>query len=366
MVHDLIPSLLLPRFTLSSRSIMDQIPPLDDTFGAALIGVLVSSMLYGVSCSQVFYYFNHYSKKDGPWTKAVVIATLVSDSIHQALICHTIYSYLVKSYTRPQQLGELVWSILVEVLFNGITALLVQTFFAVRIWKFSHRNIFIAGTLAMFIIGEFVSVIIYVAKSVHMTTFVQLTALRPLSMTINVLAVAGDVLITIVFCVLLNKARNSLQRSNTMINLLIAFSVQTGMLTSLCAAASLISISVSPDTFVYICFYFLMGRLYCNSLLATLNVRNAIRGRGHGDLGISLREISDSGTSTVDNQKEIDVKAEAVGYIPGAETEGYLTDGDAHDHDRCPPVAQSKPTTDSRTVETEPEPEHGRERGESV
>lgn len=347
---------------------MDQIPPLDNTFGAALIGVLVASMLYGVSCSQVFYYFNNYSKKDGPLTKAVVIATLTSDSIHQALICHTIYSYLVKSYTRPQQLGEIVWSLIVEVIFNGITALIVQTFFAVRIWKFSHRNVPIAAALGTFILGEFVTVIVYVAKSVHMTTFAELGTLKPLSMTVNVLAVAGDVLITIVFCILLNRARNSLQRSNTMINLLIAFSVQTGMLTSLCAIGSLISISVSPDTFIYICFYFLLGRLYCNSLLATLNVRNAIRGKGHGDLGISLREISDSGTSTVDNDnhKESDIKAEAVGYIPGAESEGYLTDGDAHDHDRCPPVAQSIPGTDSRTVETEPEPEHGRERGESV
>lgn len=282
---------------------MDQIPPLDNTFGAVLVGVLVASVLYGVSCSQVFYYFNHYSKKDGPGTKAVVIAAWISDTIHQILISHTIYIYLVKSYSRPAQLGEIVWSLIVEVIFNGITALFVQSFFAVRIWKFSHRNVLVTATLSIFILGEFASVLIYIAKAIHMTTFVELATLKPFSMTINVLAVAGDVLITVTFCILLNQARNSLRRSNTMINLLIAFSVQTGMLTSLCAIASLVSISVSPDTFIYICFYFLIGRLYCNSLLATLNVRNAIRGKGHGDLGISLREISESNTSTVDNHK---------------------------------------------------------------
>lgn len=77
---------------------------------------------------------------------------------------------------------------------------------------------------------------------------------------------------------------------------------------------------MSPDTFIYVCFYFLLGRctyewvwsgggtliilpVYCNSLLATLNVRNAIRERGHNDLGISLRQLSDSNNSTVDNHK---------------------------------------------------------------
>jgi hypothetical protein len=81
-------------------------------------------------------------------------------------------------------------------------------------------------------------------------------------------------------------------------------------------------ITVWPNTFIYICFYFLLGRctyegvelegfalifssciVYCNSLLATLNVRNMIREKGHGDLGISLRQLSDSNGSTVDNHK---------------------------------------------------------------
>ena len=45
--------------------------------------------------------------------------------------------------------------------------------------------------------------------------------------------------------------------------------------------------------------------VYCNSLLATLNVRKAIRGKGHNDLGISLRPIGDSGTSSADQPKVV-------------------------------------------------------------
>ncbi|KAF5379624.1 hypothetical protein D9757_009222 [Collybiopsis confluens] len=46
---------------------------------------------------------------------------------------------------------------------------------------------------------------------------------------------------------------------------------------SLCAVASLISILAAPNTFIYISFFFSIGRLYTNSLLATLNARKMIR-----------------------------------------------------------------------------------------
>jgi len=284
---------------------MSQLPALDNTLGAAYIGVVLAAVLYGVSCSQVFYYFRHYSKQDGWGTKAVVIATLVSDTVHQGLISHTVYTYVITYYYSPQQLSYIVRSLLVEVLFNATTALLVQTFFAIRIWKFSGRNLPITATLAIVIVAGFVSTVVFAANALSLTTFVELGTLKPLSMAVNALAVAGDVLITVVFCTLLHRARSNLKRSNTMVNMLIAFSVQTGMLTSLCAIGSLVSIVLSPNTFIYIGFYFLLGRLYCNSLLATLNVRKAIRGRGHDNLGISLGPIEGSNPSISDNHKVV-------------------------------------------------------------
>ena len=50
-------------------------------------------------------------------------------------------------------------------------------------------------------------------------------------------------------------------------------------------------------------FLFLFFSVYCNSLLGTLNVREAIRQRGHNDLAISLRPIDYSNPSTSDNHK---------------------------------------------------------------
>ncbi|KAE9392051.1 hypothetical protein BT96DRAFT_924959 [Gymnopus androsaceus JB14] len=55
------------------------------------------------------------------------------------------------------------------------------------------------------------------------------------------------------------------------------FCLATGLLTTVCAICSLVSISVWPNTFVYIGFYVVLARLYVNSFLATLNAREKLR-----------------------------------------------------------------------------------------
>jgi len=123
------------------------------------------------------------------------------------------------------------------------------------------------------VVGAFVSVIIYVAKAYKIPTFVGLSQIKAESISVNVLGAATDLLIAGTLCTLLNFSRTGFQRSDAIINRLIIFSVNTGLLTSLCALASLISILVAGNTFVYIAFFFCLGRLYTNSLLATLNAR---------------------------------------------------------------------------------------------
>jgi hypothetical protein len=133
-------------------------------------------------------------------------------------------------------------------------------------------------------------------------------------MSVNAVAAAGDVLITVFLCTFLQRSRTGFHQSDTLINKLMVFSVNTGLLTSICAVMSLISVCktsqmarnfvpdpdaaqilVWSDTFIYAAFYFCLGRrmcnvanhavhelkvmfsVYCNSLLATLNVRKSIR-----------------------------------------------------------------------------------------
>ncbi|KAF7982623.1 hypothetical protein HWV62_27041 [Athelia sp. TMB] len=317
---------------------MSQLPALDNTMGATLIGVIVAAALWGVACVQVYVYYSTYPKD--PWhLKTLVAAVLISDTVHQILISHSIYTYLVTNFGNDVELGNIVWSILVEVLFSGITGLLVQSFLAFRVYKFSNRNVYITGLVALLVIGEFskhpafiyqtsfeddvglqspscvsLSESIphipmltdlrsdYTIKAFHIKTYVALTALKGPSMTINAIGAAGDVLIALVLCTMLQKSRTGFKRSDTMITKLvillrpvqqrnlnylqILFSVNTGLLTSICAVASLVSILAAPTTFIYIAFFFNM--VYSNTLMATLNARRAIRTGGTSDEVMSI------------------------------------------------------------------------------
>jgi len=136
---------------------------------------------------------------------------------------------------------------------------------------------------------------IYAIKGIRFTQLADLGSLKALSLSVNALAAAGDVLLAIILSLLLHTSRTGFKGSDTMITMLITFTINTGALTSICAIASLITVSsiisfdipcitaitnqitVLPAAFVYILFYFAIGRLYCNSLLATLNARKAIR-----------------------------------------------------------------------------------------
>jgi len=272
--------------------------------------------LHGVSCIQAWYYFTH---QNDTWPiKSLVSAVMIFDTIHQALISHTVYTYLITNFGNYPSLEKLVWSILVEVIFNGLTAFLVQSFLTVRVWRLSNRNTWLTALAVTLVIGEFACVIAFTGMSLRLRTFVELARLKPLSVTVNALAAASDVLIAATLCTLLHRSRTGFHRSDTMINKLILFAVNTGCFTSLCAVASLISIVVAGGTFLYIAFFFCIGRLYSNSLLATLNARDMIRGAADDvqstddNFSLSLREIPKTATIGSRRPTNISIKIDTT------------------------------------------------------
>ncbi|KAF9468824.1 hypothetical protein BDZ94DRAFT_1152791, partial [Collybia nuda] len=244
-----------------------------------------------VSCVQTWYYFNRYIK-DVWYIKSLVGAVWVFDTIHQGLISHTVYHYVITNYGKPAMLNNMVWYL--EVLFNGFIGLLVQGFLALRVWRLSNQKIWLIGVIVRFSFWVCTQSS-WNTSSMRLTTWVQLSKLKGLSMTVNVLAAAADVLIAASLCYFLQCSRTGFKKSDTMISKLILFTVSTGLLTSICAIASLVSILFWGDTLIYVAFYF----MYSNSVLATLNARQAIRelGEDSEDLSFSLQPtFSKSGT----------------------------------------------------------------------
>ncbi|KAF7356994.1 hypothetical protein MVEN_01036000 [Mycena venus] len=317
---------------------------LDKTLGVSFIGVVVAAGLHGVSCVQAWWYYTHQNDR---WPlKLLVGAVMLFDTVHQALISHTVYTYLITNYNNGTELGQIVWSLLVEVLFNGLTALLVQSFLTVRIWRLSNGNLWLTGIALLLVLGEFGCVLAYVAISLRLHTFAELAELKALSITVNALAAAGDFFIAAALTFLLHRSRTGFHRSDTMIRKLTIFAINTGAVTTFCAIGSLVSICVAGNTYIYILFFFCIGRkspfltifafllilpalpgLYCNSLLATLNARKSIRGAADGvhttseNVSLSLREFpKNTSLSMASKRPNISIKIDT--------TQEFNRDGD--------------------------------------
>ncbi|KAF7981898.1 hypothetical protein HWV62_31487 [Athelia sp. TMB] len=271
---------------------------LNNTFGAVLIGVLIAAALWGIRVPQ-----NLSSRR------------LTDNGA-------PVYVYLVSSFGDFPALGKIVWSLAIEVLVNGITALLVQwyentigskgtdLFTIPASWfiGFSSVSSFtpsayppadppqfrevtgLANGLSALVLGGFASILVYLIQ-VHtfdIHTFAELHAIKDASMAINILGAVSDLFLAATLCVLLHRSRSGIKNTDNLLNKLILFSVSTGLLTSLCALASLIAILAAPSTFIYIAFFFNIGRLYSNTMLAVLNARNSLR----KDTAISTQGIS--------------------------------------------------------------------------
>ncbi|KAF9463802.1 hypothetical protein BDZ94DRAFT_1321566 [Collybia nuda] len=253
-------------------------PPLDSTMGAMLIGVIVSAVLLGVSLVQTFYYYLDYPKD--PWyLKSLVACTAVFDVTHLAMISHTVYHYLITNYHNPPSLEIMTWSVLLEALFTGVTGALVQCFYTTRVWRLSNKNVWLTGLILAIVLANAGCGTAWVILSMQLNTYEELLSISPLTISINALSTGADVLIAASLCFMLQRARTGFKKSDSMINRLMLFVVNTGVLTSICAIASLVSLLASPLTLIYASFYFCIGRLYTNSFLATLNARKSITGR---------------------------------------------------------------------------------------
>ncbi|KIY67291.1 hypothetical protein CYLTODRAFT_422699 [Cylindrobasidium torrendii FP15055 ss-10] len=250
---------------------------LHNTMGAMFIGVVLSAILWGMTALQTMYYFNRYPN-DAWYLRWFVWITLILDTVHMAMVTHVIYFYLISMYYDKMAITRLVWSVILEALPTGVTATLVQLFFAYRVWRLSQGNWLLTGSIVILVIANVAISVVWTVLAMIRDTYTQLLEITPFTMTINVLSATIDIIISASLCVLLQSSKTGFKSSDTMISRLTIFCVNTGLVPRFCALASLFSLVGSPHTLLYAPFYFCIGRLYVNSLLASLNSREYVRG----------------------------------------------------------------------------------------
>jgi len=162
---------------------------------------------------------------------------------------------------------------------GSLVGSIVKICFAMRVWKFSRGNYLVTGLIIGMVIAQFATAIFYTIKTFQLQVD-QAGQIRYIGSVALSLGMVTDVFTAASLSYFLHKMRTGFKRSDTLINRLIIYSVNTGMLTSVFSAAVLATYNIMPTNFVYISLYFILCKLFANSCVATLNTRRFVHGRG--------------------------------------------------------------------------------------
>ncbi|KAI0669207.1 hypothetical protein C8Q78DRAFT_1070814 [Trametes maxima] len=230
---------------------------IDSTFGAALMGLVVGSCLYGVTILQTNY---------GDDSK--LVKSLVPDTLHLILCTRTIYWYLITNFGNTDNLDWTTWYLQTD--FNGVIGLLVEAFFARRVWMMS-RNWIVTGVILVLAALHFV----FTVQSFILGRFSKFKRLTWVTCVGLGAAAAADIIIAIAMCYYLYRKRTGLKRTDSIVTTLMVYSINTGLTTRFAQ----FQFGAMPTNFVWLGFFWIMGKCYVNSFLALLNSRESLRDR---------------------------------------------------------------------------------------
>ncbi|KAJ7488235.1 hypothetical protein FB451DRAFT_1553678 [Mycena latifolia] len=178
--------------------------------------------------------------------------------------------------TLDNTFGVLYQTVVISAALYGAGCL--QAWYYFRTYRNDLR--WIKFLVAFVIVCDTAQQAIITAKSImalQLSTFAELASLKTLTIACNIAAAVTNVLISAFLVYYLYILKRGDDKTDDIINRLIAFAFNTGLPTSLCSVAACIAMTVAPQTFIYTFWTIIQGRFYTNSLLVTLNTRNYVR-----------------------------------------------------------------------------------------
>ncbi|KAI6021719.1 hypothetical protein BKA83DRAFT_4286345 [Pisolithus microcarpus] len=241
------------------------------------MGIPGGFVLNGMLRLTYVYYMTHCSE-DTSTVKASRCCHMVSwatlnilDTLHVSFMCHTLYHYLITNYGVPTSLKYIVW--FASTVVNLLVVVMVQLFFTHKIHCLCRRGVrwLVTAPILLFVVR---SLWLFNTR-MSIITQTWYYSVTPSAATVSV----AEVLITVSLCVLLYDGGfySSCPRAKRLINTLITYATNRCLLTLM---------NVDQQAFWTMGLNFIVGKLYTNSLLASLNAREHLRSQGSSTISI--------------------------------------------------------------------------------
>ncbi|KAI0767391.1 hypothetical protein C8Q74DRAFT_1280112 [Fomes fomentarius] len=302
-----------------------KLPPLHNTLGALYLGTIFSIILYGCTLNQTYRYFRLYPK-DFALLKGLVIILCISDTIHTISTAAACYFRMITLFLLPQNLTIGHWSTRLITPLTIITILACQSFYVHRVWMIGprYRSIRIIVFIAIFCMVVFFGFGCAITVEGFKRDLEQFKHVTWMVSIFYGVAVLVDILLTTTLIAVLLKSRTGFRRTDSAIEVLILYSINTGLLTSIVGLVCFVFAIIIPGNLVYIGVSIIGTKLYANSVLAVLNSRRALSNRLMERFEMGSFEAYIGQTRRRPHTSE-ESDSEVVDMTDGARTRGQLS-----------------------------------------
>ncbi|KAH8993948.1 hypothetical protein EDB92DRAFT_1944229 [Lactarius akahatsu] len=249
-------------------------------------GPLFNWALYGVLCVQIYVYSYNFPN-DRRSIKILAFFVFVLETAQTALTGADVYYWFVAGFGNVERLGNSHFAPIDVSIITGLIAFIVQGYFCYRIWVLNRRSSWFCWIIVVCAVTQAVA-----------TTWLGVTSLKVGKYVVSKAAVyvwsipsaLADILIAVAMTLMLRRASSNF--SSIVIIRVVRLTIETNALTAALAITALVLYAAFPNQLYYAYITEIIGKLYSNTLLVSLNNRIYFRehrssGRGN-NVGLSV------------------------------------------------------------------------------
>ena len=225
------------------------------------------------------------------WLKAYVFSTWILDTAHQVLLVEYIYSVFVKGIVNPAMYirfpkyatcfdiwngSEYLWatqclgpcpipgflppsfmpwfnfsSFVVPGFVSKLSSYMKSNCSLRLTLQVSNNNIILTGVLVFAVLGQLAMNLVYVGMIYNERNLLLLSKHLNVEIALNSVIAFTDTLLSVVVIWLLRKSRSGFQRTDSIINRLVMYTVGSGFVTSIWMIIALIASSTARHSLIY-------------------------------------------------------------------------------------------------------------------
>ncbi|GJE99896.1 hypothetical protein PsYK624_161710 [Phanerochaete sordida] len=254
-------------------------PTLGSTIGVALLGGFATSMLYGVVCSQCYSFFQDRSEQHSyPFVRYPIATLWILITVYTALTLQPLYWYAVSNFGDFSKVLDITWSIRALVVLAAINDTIVRSCFVYRAWILDVHKSWLSFPLVTLVLCLFGVSLSVGVLSFKMKTLQDFESIEGVYYANLAMIVVVDLAIAARLTFLLASMRqNFVKRTDSLLTVMMAYTINTGLITSLVSIASLIAYATMPNNYVFVAVFFPLSPLYINALMASYNAKHWVR-----------------------------------------------------------------------------------------